>query len=307
MKKRTLVDIALVMALASAGYKIVKDKQVKEEQGESYERDVKQKQTDIDSAEQKIEEYEENNKGWYEFLVQTFPKFIGPDPLPLQINDSDRKSLSALLSLQLPPETAYKNARNNVCFFRSEIVAEGEPTGTYGSCIFLTADLVLTTYRTFHVEYNPDFLMLKNTVSRADGAEYTVKYPIALSPQYDLTLLRLEERALSVKEMPIGHSSDKDNFTYFSLQEKSKHLFSVEEGTLDFVGRMNQMNIHPRGIYFPPCLFMQVSKPLDAGTNGSPVLQNEKLIGLLIDIGSGDKTTVTDSVYKFIEEIVLHN
>lgn len=302
MKKRTLVDIILLATLAGTVYKIAKDKQTREEQEETYERDLTQKQTDLESTEQKIREYEESNKVWHDWLSQIFPEFIGPDPLPLQINDSDRKALSALLSLQLPPETAYKNARNNACFFRSYV--EGEPT-TYGGCIFLTEDLVLTTYRTFHVEYNPDFFILKNTVSISNGTEYAVKYPVALSPQFDLALLRLEERALSVKEVPIGHSSDKGNFTYFSLQEKSKHLFSVEEGTLDFVGRMNQMDIHPNGIYFPPCIFMQVPKPLDTGTGGSPVLQDGRFIGLL-GIGSGDKTVVTDSTYKFIEEVVSH-
>lgn len=305
MKKRTLVDIILLATLAGVGYKIIKDRQTREEQEETYEKDLKQKQTDLESVEQKIREYEEFNKGWYEFLDQTFPKFIGPDPLPLQINDSDRKSLSALLSLQLPPETGYKNAKDNICIFRSEFVAEGELTGTYGSCIFLTEDLVLTTYRTFHVEYNPGFLIPKNTVSNTNGTEYAVKYPVALSPQYDLVLLRLEERMLSVKDVPIGHSSDKGTFTYLSLEEETKHHFSVKEGTLDFVGRMNQMDIHPSGIYFPPCLFMQVSKPIDVG-GGSPVLQDGRLIGLLRGLGQRNIEAITDSIYKFIEDVVSH-
>lgn len=298
-----LREIFLFLALTGASYKIVKDTDVNKNQRETYEKSIEQKEVALQQAEEKVKKYEEDGKKRKEALGNYYPPFRGTDLLDKQ----DKENLAALLSLTLPLEVANEHIKNNTCSYKAEILGEGlKGSAEYGGCVFLTEDLVLTNYHVVHVDYFRDFFPIKSTVTTSDGLEVLVKELIAISPLYDLALVRLKEPVASVFPTPVGQvQKEVQTFSYVSLYHKTgQEKLSLDEGTLNLIEAV-PFSLNLKGGVDPPSLVMQVSqgRELTYGDSGCPILQDGKVVGLFY-AHREKRQYVTYAVSAFLSQLI---
>lgn len=245
-------------------------------------------------------------------LKAGYPEIVAPPEAALK--EEERRDIEALLTAELPLEESKKRVRENICRIETSFInIRSEPSvvgnEVRGTCLFLTPTIVLTAY---HVpdahELSFFYESLSYTLSH-NGHYISAHQPIAISPRYDLALLRLDEAMPSVKPVPVGIATEDtlgDAFFLYSLQyAKDGHPeygLSVEEHMLTAQEREQPSYIMTtEGRLDFPSL---ITKPFfPNGYSGSPVLRSDgKIVGVLSK-GNEKKDTasISDYVSSFLK------
>lgn len=277
----------------------------------------------IDTQERVMELYKEVQELQEEGLKNHF-KEIKTGSWFSRLQDKEKKDLSDLLTLTLSPEDARNNARENLCYmyhnWKDDRKDEGSSVsfGGTGNCVFLTDTLVLTV---LHMTDDPyDYLFYRTadtivSITRPDLFDsFHVKDVVAISPRYDLAVLRVEEHLGNVKPVPI-RTAVGESFSYFSISsdhgenKDEKVKYQVKEQPFTLVRKSDIYAMTQEGSLTFPSLEMDT--PIRHGYSGSPIFdQNWNLIGLISKGRFGENeiqsknAIVSDQVYAFLNCLV---
>ena len=171
----------------------------------------------------------------------------------------------------------------NICHYEQHLYDE---VFSFGVCIFLTENLVLTNYHVAgrrDAQYADEFFPLVNYVRTFTGEQSGVE-TLAVSPLFDLALVRtdrsflVQDVALGNTVLPFGSLFPGGEYTLLSYSDDEKSI-NKESYHLEDLSQSDYFSLLDAGFIVPPALIFP--RKAFHGESGSPVFHSGKLIGLL--------------------------
>jgi hypothetical protein len=290
-----------VIFISGVGYQLISLVKNQQELIESLQEDLDVQKEIIGIKEKTItsanEWFELNVKG----LKSYFPEFVNAEEIGL--SDLEKKLFEDELAL---PSIDESKIWDNLCVYERYYFHDETFIGSFGgNCIFVAPNIVLTNR---HVALSTDMDDFYSKVGRVSVGEleFFAKEIFAVSPRYDLALVRVDNNYPKFNKIPIGVYDDSKPLVLYTcgngdfscsgefplrrdltLKERFLELILTQNGTLSFPS-------------------LEINEIVEPGYSGSPVFSDGKLVGLVAQ-NTDDGSFVTDHVYEFITNVVNAN
>ena len=196
-------------------------------------------------------------------IPEAYPVYELSLPLTSRLTESDISSLETVLD----GESSLSNIENNLVRVFSYVPDEGEIGEGLG--LYITENLVLTSRHVLNMD--PDVSNFYNlmvfAVKTSDGKvlNFSRDSIVAISPSFDLALLKTDESFNGYKPVGVGKVK-KGDFMYVSMEDNGELVLGNMRDTKEsFSDKFYYVKAFPE---------------IEGGDSGGPVVQNERVIGV---------------------------
>tara|TARA_Y100000310_G_C20688619_1_gene820725 strand:- start:2692 stop:3804 length:1113 start_codon:yes stop_codon:yes gene_type:complete len=235
-------------------------------------------------------------------LETLFPEYFSVSEI--RLTPEEQADLTKLLT-EHSSEGEEIDPKSNLCVYNSVNLYRGEITNRYsGNCVFLSPTLVLTSLHLESDELESTFYDNEDLVKTNSKESYFVEDVLAISPRYDLVLVRIEGSYDGAKVIPLGKVAEETSeLKMYSCVNGGDICSESELQELDLTvqGYKTDLQIVVSGeLMFPSVVALP---RVDKGYSGSPVFEGDYLVGLVAMQGE-DSSYLSDHVYDFVVNVV---